>query len=146
MITLRETSDLRELMEWRREVIANVFGREPDAALMDANLEYYRNNIPSGRHIAFVAEADGIPAGCGAICLSEELPSPDNPSGRCAYLMNIYVRKEFRAHGLGHDIVRILVETAREKGCGKIYLETTPEGRPLYESLGFKDMKDMLKL
>ncbi len=26
----------------------------------------------------------------------EELPSPDNPSGKCAYLMNIYVREAFR--------------------------------------------------
>lgn len=146
MITLREITDLRELMQWRREVIVHVFGEAPDEALMDANMEYYRKNVTAGLHVAFVAEVDGRGAGCGAVCLSEELPSPDNPSGRCAYLMNIYVREPFRSHGIGHDIVRTLIETAHGRGCGKIYLETTAEGRPLYESMGFRDMKDMMKL
>ena len=146
MITLRETKDLRELMQWRREVIVHVFGESPDEKLLEANLDYYRRNVESGRHVAFVAEVDGRGAGCGSICLSEELPSPDNPSGRCAYLMNIYVREPFRSHGLGHQIVDTLLKEARKRDCGKIYLETTDDGRTLYESLGFKDMKDMMKL
>ena len=39
--------------------------------------------------------------GCGGICLYQEMPSPDNPSGGCAYLMNIYTRPEFRGQGVG---------------------------------------------
>lgn len=146
MITLRETTDLRELMQWRREVIIHVFGEVPGEALINANLEYYMTHVASGRHLAFVAEVDCQDAGCGGVCFSEELPSPDNPSGRCAYLMNIYVREPFRSHGVGHVIVNALLEKARERGCGKIYLETTDDGRPLYKLLGFSDMKDMMKL
>lgn len=146
MTTIRQTRDIDEIMAWRREVIVHVFGENPSEALMVANLDYYRRNIPTGCHEAFVAEVDGEGAGCGAVCFSEELPSPDNPSGRCAYLMNIYVREKFRTHGVGHEIVRRLIETSRGRGCGKIYLETTAEGRRLYKSVGFKDMKDMMKL
>lgn len=146
MITIRETRDLRELARWRREVIVHVFGEAPDESLMEANETYYRANVASGAHVAYVAEVDGRGAGCGAVCFSEELPSPDNPSGKCAYLMNIYVREPFRSHGLGHEIVKKLIAKARERGCGKIYLETTDDGRQLYTSLGFKDMKDMMKL
>ena len=79
------------------------------------------------------------------VCFYSELPSPDNPGGLCAYLMNIYVRSSFRKMGVAHRIVGRLIEEARKSGCGKIYLETTPEGRPVYESIGFLDMPDMMK-
>lgn len=145
-LRLREARDLDELMRWRCEVIRHVFGVSPSEDLLAANLDYYKHNIPARTHRAFIAKADGADAGCGAICLTEELPSPDNPSGRCAYLMNIYVRENFRKHGIGARIVEKLVETARSLGCDKIYLETTDLGRGVYSSLGFTDMPDMMKL
>ena len=135
------------LLAWRKEVIRHVFGEEPSSSLMLANERYYERHIADGSHLAVVAAGeDGKEMGCGSVCFDDELPSPDNPSGRCAYLMNIYVREPFRSHGVGHAIVSFLIERARERDCGKIYLETTADGRPLYTSLGFQDMADMMKL
>lgn len=145
-LILSEIKATDHLMRWRNEVIAHVFGKEPSPELMEANRDYYRRHTADGSHRAFIAVLDGQEAGCGSICLTEELPSPDNPSGRCAYLMNIYVREAFRRHGLGGAIVERLIDEARKTGCDKIYLETTSDGRPVYESLGFRDMPDMMKL
>lgn len=145
MLRIRKTEDFVELMSWRREVLENVFGLEPDEDLMEANLDYYDRNIRDGSHVAFIAEFDGRECGCGAVCFSEELPSPDNPNGKCAYLMNIYVRSPYRCHGIAHEIVKILLKEAQNRKCGKIYLETTDEGRPVYTSLGFRDLPDMMK-
>lgn len=145
MIEIKDIKAIPTLMYWRQEVIRHVFGQQPDKRLLVANRQYYRQHIPDGTHLAFVARVDGEDAGCGAICLSEELPSPDNRSGRCAYLMNIYVRRAFRNHGVAHAMVSHLIDTARKCGCDKIYLETTPEGRSVYTSLGFRDMPDMMK-
>lgn len=144
-VTIREITAIPTLMRWRREVIENVFGVVPSKRLVVANRQYYLKHIADGSHIAVVADVDGDDAGCGAICLSEELPSPDNPSGRCAYLMNIYVRDGFRLHGVGHSIVRWLVGKARELGCDKIYLETTDGARSLYKSVGFKELPGIMK-
>lgn len=105
----------------------------------------YMMHIADGSHIVIVAEIDDQDVGCGAICLSDELPSPDNPSGRCAYLMNIYVRKEYRGHGVGHSIVYWLVKKARQLGCDKIYLETTDGARSLYKDIGFKELPGIMK-
>lgn len=146
-IECREVKDMPTLLAWRKEVIRHVFGEEPSSSLMLTNEKYYESHIADGSHLAVVATGeDGEEMGCGSICFDDELPSPDNPSGRCAYLMNIYVREPFRSHGVGHAIVSFLIERARERDCGKIYLETTADGRPLYTSLGFKDMADMMKL
>lgn len=128
-------------------MIENVFGQPADKRLLVANRQYYRKHIADGSHLAFVAVTqDGEEAGCGAVCFTDELPSPDNPTGKCAYLMNIYVREPFRKHGIAHAIVTRLIEEARARACGKIYLETTAEGRPVYESLGFGNLPDMMKL
>ena len=91
MILLKEIKDIPALIRWREEVIGHVFGQKPDKRLIMANRQYYEEHIADGTHIALVAEYDGVECGCGAVCFTDELPSPDNPSGKCAYLMNIYV-------------------------------------------------------
>lgn len=145
-IILKQTTALPTLMFWRAEVLRNVFGAEPSKRLLVENRRFYRAHADDGSHLAFVAEADGEDCGSGSICFADELPSPDNPTGHCAYLMNIYVREPFRTHGIGRAIVSRLIEEARKRDCGKIYLETTTEGRSLYRRLGFADMTDMMKL
>ena len=144
-VDIREVREIGELMEWRQEVIRHVFGREPSSSLMEANRDYYLRHVADGSHLAVVAFLGEKGIGCGGVCFGDELPSPDNPSGRCAYLMNIYVREEFRSHGVAHKIVEYLIARARQRDCGKIYLETTDEGRPVYSSIGFRDMEGMMK-
>lgn len=145
MIELKEIKAIPTLMRWRGEVLQHVFGHKPDKRLLVANRQYYRAHISDGTHRALVALYDGIEVGCGAICLTDELPSPDNPTGHCAYLMNIYVREPYRRRGVGHAIVRHLLELAKVNNCNKMYLETTAEGRSMYRSLGFEEMTDMMK-
>lgn len=144
-LSIREITAIPTLMHWRREVIEQVFGVAPSARLLVANRRYYREHVADGSHLAVVAAIDDTDVGCGALCLSEELPSPDNPSGRCAYLMNIYVREAYRGRGIGHAIVRWLVNRARETGCDKIYLETTDGARSLYQSIGFQPLPGMMR-
>lgn len=145
MIELRKVTDIDELMMWRKEVIAHVFGVEADDALAEANRRYYARHIADGSHIAYLAFQDGSPIGCGSICLTDELPSPDNPTGHCAYLMNIYVRQAYRQQGVAHKIVTRLIEEAKSRGCDKIYLETTDMAESLYSSAGFKQMENLMK-
>lgn len=142
-------ADVDKLMEWRMEVLREVFKIPPDEAMRDmhaANLAYYRQEIPRGNHVAVFAESGRETVGCGGVCLYREMPSPENPTGQCAYLMNIYTRKAYRGQGVGRSIVRWLVDYAEQRGIAKTYLETTASGRPLYESMGFKDMQDYLRL
>ncbi|MCH5228663.1 MAG: GNAT family N-acetyltransferase [Muribaculaceae bacterium] len=146
MIELRPVEALPQLLKWRREVIENVFDTSPSEQLMLENQSFYRRHLADGSHLAFEALCDNEEAGCGSLCLYDELPSPDNPTGRCGYLMNIYVRNKFREKGVGHAIVSRLIDEAKIRNCHKIYLETTPMGRHLYESLGFHDLPDMMKL
>ena len=148
-ITIRRASleDLDLLLAWRMRVLREVFNLPsagPMTELERENRRYYRETLPAEGHIACFACAGGEIVGCGGVCIYQELPSPDNPGGWCAYLMNIYTLPAVRRRGVGGKIVRWLMEQAERRGITKIYLETSESGRPLYERLGFSDMDGYL--
>lgn len=140
---------LEELLVWRERVLREVFELPDDAdlaGLMDANRRYYARALAEGTHEACFAMVGREVVGCGGVCYQDEMPSPDNPSGTCAYLMNVYVDSERRGCGAGAAIVDWLVAQARERGCGKVYLESTAMAAPLYRKFGFVPLDGMMRL
>lgn len=141
--------DIDTIMEWRLEVLAEVFGADAVChagmeKLRQSNTDYYKENLSNGNHIACFARCDNEIVGCGGVCFQSELPSPDNLSGRCAYLMNIYVRPNWRGNKIGSAIVSWLIEEAKKRNVTKIYLEASQSGYELYRKIGFSDMKNMM--
>ena len=148
-----KADDMELLLSLRMEVLSNVFSQEKKA-LSDSewddirreNEDYYKEELKKSGHVACAIYVSGELAGCGGVCLYREMPSPDNRSGKCAYLMNIYVRQQYRRQGLAREICNYLIEMAREKGAEKIYLESSNMAVELYRSLGFEDMNGYMKL
>ena len=141
--------DIELLMEWRMEVLHEVFSipsSKNTDELEQENRAYYQRALAQEEHIACFACMEDKIIGCGGICFYREMPSPDNPTGKCAYLMNIYINPQFRKQGVGEAIVKWLVEQATKRGISKIYLETSEAGKRLYTKLGFVPMQDMMKL
>ncbi len=94
-------ADMDKLMEWRMEVLHEVFENPPDEAMLDmhsANLAYYRQEIPTGNARRGVCGKRSGDRG-----LRRRVPVPGDalarePTGTVrAYLMNIYTRKAHRA-------------------------------------------------
>lgn len=138
------------LLALRREVLADVFCIDTSGpridGLVEANRAYYSRHLADGSHYALVVRDGDDICGCGAVCFYDEMPSPDNHSGLCGYLMNIYIRPVYRKRGLAHELVAHLVAECRRRDAGKIYLETTGAARHLYRTAGFRPMHDMMKL
>ena len=140
--------DIDLLMEWRMEVLHEVFSIPPlqnTDELEQENRAYYQRALAQEEHIACFAYMEDNIVGCGGICLYQEMPSPDNPTGKCAYLMNIYTKPQFRKRGVGEAIIKWLVAQAIMRGIPKIYLETSKAGKQLYTKLGFIPMQGMMK-
>lgn len=145
-IDIRQVIVLPTLLHWRKEIIAQIYGVTPSKALLIAARSFYEKHIADGSHIAIIAEADGSDAGYGAISIVDELPTPDNPSGKLACLTDIYVREEYRRRGIASTIVRRLVDKATQVGCGSLYLTTTTAARPLFAEIGFKGLCSTMQL
>lgn len=144
-----ELTDIDLLMEWRMRVLHDVFAipdNQSTEELEQTNRMYYQSALRADGHIACFAYNENEIVGCGGICLYQEMPSPDNTSGQCAYLMNVYTCPQFRGCGIGKAVVQWLVGQATLRNVTKIYLETSKAGKRLYEKIGFVDMPDMMKL
>ena len=141
--------DLEELIRWRMEVLRDVFAPLPEKdaePLRKRNIGYYKETFISGGHIACFAFLDGVKVGCGGMCLQREMPSPDNPSGQCAYLMNIYTRPDYRGRGIGGAVVSFLIAEARKRQITKVYLEAAENAVRFYRELGFEPLEGYMKL
>nr|MCR4745306.1 GNAT family N-acetyltransferase [Lachnospiraceae bacterium] len=148
-----KAEDIELLLSLRMEVLSNVFSLEKEKIsdkeweeIRKENKKYYSEEIKDENHIACALFVSGQLAGCGGVCFYRELPSPDNRSGKCAYIMNVYVRKEYRRQGLAKKICRFLIEKSQKKGAEKIYLESSDMAVKLYKNLGFADMNGYMKL
>lgn len=142
-ITVKKVSinELSLLMEWRIRVIKEVFSISENTdttELYDMNESYYRTHLGDGSHTACFAYCGKEIIGCGGICYQQEMPSPDNRTGKCGYLMNIYVLPDYRRKAVGKQIVAFLTEDAKNKCVEKLSLESSEIAEKLYQSMGFK--------
>ena len=74
------------------------------------------------------------------------MPTYHNPSGKKAYIMNMYTRPEYRRKGIAGKTLELLIRDSKAKGITAISLEATDMGRALYEKYGFVKMQHEMEL
>ncbi len=84
-----------------------------------------------------VIEVGGIVVATAIGTLELGVPNPQCPRGRAVRLANVITAPDHREHGLGTRLVGDVVEWARSIGADRVDLSATPEGRRLYERVGF---------
>lgn len=62
---------------------------------------------------------------------------PERPSGRVVRLGNLVVHPDHRRHGHGAALVDEIVRWSRTVGADEVFLDTTEQGRSLYQRAGF---------
>jgi len=91
--------------------------------------------------VLWVAEVDGIPVGCCGVYPTEGLEST------CAELAKYYLAERSRAQGIGRQLMEKCIQSARELGYKKLYLESMPhfsKAVRIYEKLGFRELAQAL--
>ena len=107
---------------------------------------YYKRALETGEHIAYLVYDNGTFIGAGGVSFYQVMPTYHNPSGKKAYIMNMYTAPEYRRRGIAFHTLDLLVKAAKEQGVSQIALEATDMGRPLYEKYGFVKMEDEMEL
>ena len=135
-------NDINELIRWRmkslRETFAGCEGVD-FCGLRQANLNFYRRAMSMESYVACFADQGYAAVGYGGLCIYHETATPENPSGCCAYVMNVYTGQSVRDQGIGRAIADWLVEEAHRRGITKIYFSDKPVATHscFSEDLGF---------
>ncbi len=108
-------------------------------ALLRANLEqYFKDAVVTGSYVGILARSEGQLVGTGGMTFREQPGSFRNPSGRTAYIMNMYTIQGFRRKGISTHILKALMDTAMAMGIQSFELHATRDGEPVYQRCGFE--------
>ena len=141
--------DIYELVRTRIIVLraANKLPDDVDMSVVEEeSYAYYRRALENREHIAYLVYDNGIFIGAGGVSFYQVMPTYHNPTGKKAYIMNMYTAPEYRRQGIAFHTLDLLVKDAKEQGKLQIALEATDMGRPLYERYGFVKMEDEMEL
>ena len=141
--------DIDILTETRIEVLkaANKLSDDADMSeVKEQSYNYYKKALRDGTHIAYLVFDKSRFAGAGSVSFFQVMPTYHNPSGKKAYIMNMYTSPEYRRKGIAYKTLDMLVKDAKSMGITAISLEATVMGRPLYEKYGFIKMNNEMEL
>ncbi len=141
--------DIDLLTRTRIEVLraANKLSDDIDMSEVEKqSYNYYLRALADGMHTAYLVFDDETFIGAGGVSYYRVMPTYHNPSGKKAYIMNMYTKEEYRRKGIAYKTLDLLIQDARAKDIKVISLEATDMGRPLYEKYGFSKMSDEMEL
>jgi GNAT superfamily N-acetyltransferase len=140
------TDDVITLVEHRREMFCDM-GYGDDAAL-DSMAGKFKpwllRHLNSGEYVAWLAVASdaSIAAGAG-LWQMDWPPHMIGNAARRGNILNVYTVEKFRRRGLARQLMEAAIQWCRENGVDIVILHASPEGRALYESMGFAPSNEM---
>lgn len=141
--------DINTLVETRIEVLRAANKLCADTDMGDVERQsylYYQKALSDGSHIAYLVFDESGCIGTGGVSFFQVMPTYHNPSGKKAYIMNMYTNPKYRRKGIAYKTLDMLIKEIKSKGISSISLEATDMGRPLYEKYGFVKMNSEMEL
>ena len=150
---IAKKEDISELVRLRIAYMTDDFGSvsEYERRRMEEQLPEYFNRRLGKELIAFVARAEGRLVAAAYLLIIEKPANPFLPNGLNGEVLSVYTENEYRGKGICTQLMKNMIEYAKENRLCRIDLMATDEGYPVYKKLGFEDRvqkyKDMrLKL
>ncbi len=128
----------------QREVGA-IYHDTPAEGALEANRRYLTWALPSGQFHAWVAEATGELVACSGLVLYSRMPGAHGLASQEGYIMNMYTHPAYRRQGIATQLLNRMIQYARRAGARRVWLRTTPMGKPVYEKIGFEAMESAMQ-
>ena len=106
---------------------------DPVPALMD----YYHRHMADGTFVSWLAVDGDQIVGTSGMSFVEKPPYFGCPTGRVGLLSSMYTDPAYRRRGIAKELLRRVVEEAREYGCGSVQITASDMGVLLYTDFGF---------
>ena len=112
-------------------------GATEDLDLVPALKDYYHQHMADGTFVSWLAVDDGKIVGTSGMSFVEKPPYFGCPTGRIGLLSSMYTDPAYRRRGIAKELLRRVVEEAREYGCGSVQITASDMGVLLYTDFGF---------
>ena len=105
---------------------------------------YLAEAVPAGLFRAWLVEADGEAVAGGGIQLRPLVPRPGYTRGEPeAIVLSVWTAPAHRRRGLARRVMEAILDWCRANGVRRVCLHASPDGRALYEQLGFRPTTEL---
>ena len=112
-------------------------GAKENIDLYPALNDYYARHMADGSFVAWLAlDGDKI-IGTSGMSFVEKPPYFGCPSGKIGLLSSMFTDKEYRRKGIASELLKRVVDEARNYGCGTVQITASEMGVKLYTAFGF---------
>ncbi len=109
-------------------------------------LDYYDRHMKDGTFVSWLAmDGDNI-VGTSGMSFVEKPPYFSCPTGKIGLLSSMFTDKAYRRQGIAKKLLGLVVNDAREYGCGCVQITASDMGVLLYTDFGFKKNGNFMQL
>ncbi|MER2056017.1 MAG: GNAT family N-acetyltransferase [Clostridia bacterium] len=105
--------------------------------LIPALMDYYHRHMADGTFVSWLAMDGEKIIGTSGMSFVEKPPYFSCPSGIIGLLSSMYTDPDYRRRGIAKELLRRVVEEARNYGCGSVQITASDMGVLLYTDFGF---------
>ena len=133
--------DISELIRLRLAYMADDFGSvsEEERSGMEKQLPDYFERKLGSELIAFVAKDEGRIVSVAYLHIIEMPANSILLNGLYGEVLSVYTEEGYRGRGICSQLMKNMIEYAREHKISRIDLVATDDGYPIYKKLGFED-------
>lgn len=133
--------DLKTLIKYRIALFKEM-GHIDDVSTEKFFIEtlerYFTEALPKNEFLSWVVEIDGKIIASSGLVILKKPPTPRNPSGKEAYIMNMYTSPDWRKRGIATRLLEEIFSFLQEFKIKKMSLHATDIGISVYEKMGFR--------
>ena len=134
-------NDIHELVRLRILYMIDDYGSLSDEERegMEKQLPGYFERELGKKLIAFVARAEGRLVAAAYLLIIEKPANPSFLNGLDSEVLSVYTEEGYRGRGICTNLMKNMIDYAREHKINRIDLMATKDGYPVYKKLGFED-------
>lgn len=136
--------DIDQLIELRKKLLIEE-GFCSDNNIDEELEQYFSLSITNREMVIWLALDAEYIIGTAGVCFFQYPPSFSNPTGKIAYITNVYTREEYRNQGVATKLLDFILDEVKMEGCQVTRLHASAQGRKLYEKKGFVDAEGFMK-
>jgi GNAT superfamily N-acetyltransferase len=146
-ILIREAAlaDIAEILRQRRRMYEDI--HHTDSVVLDAVVSlsstYLKTAMANGSFRAWLASDGNRVVAGGAVIISPWPAHPYDLECRRATILNVFTDPEYRRRGIARKLLQTIIAWCQRESFARVTLHASPEGRHLYESLGFEPSNEM---
>lgn len=113
-------------------------GAKPTVDLTPNLHSYYKRHLRDRTFFSYLATDKNKIVGTSGLSIVEKPPYYSNPTGKIGLLSSMYTDKDYRRMGIANQLLLLIVNEAKDSGCGTIQITASDMGVLLYTNFGFK--------